>query len=83
MFLAHDDIEGDVAWIAISHRHDMDLLRWTVLPRLQGRGFGKRAVGLIFEFVRHPRVCAQIRADNIASRKIAERYAVEIIDGDE
>ncbi len=46
-------------------------LSWTVAPHARGRGLGQRMVALLAQELEGPLV-ARVRAENIASRRIAE-----------
>lgn len=46
-------------------------LSWTIAPKLRGRGLAKTMVSLLAKNIKEP-VCAEVKAENTASAKIAE-----------
>ena len=59
--------------------NDVYELSWTVAPEARGRGTGKRMVAILANQLKDKNIRAEVKADNIGSKKIA-LYAGMVVD---
>ncbi|MCB0762776.1 MAG: UDP-2,4-diacetamido-2,4,6-trideoxy-beta-L-altropyranose hydrolase [Flavobacteriales bacterium] len=63
--------EQPAGMVRVDFENGLATLSWNVAPSMRGKGMGKRMVAEIYDLLRG-RVRAEIKPENIASRKIAE-----------
>ncbi|MCB1836368.1 MAG: GNAT family N-acetyltransferase [Alcanivoracaceae bacterium] len=65
-----------VGTVRADARNGMQELSWTVAPDARGQGVAKEMV-LMFRATLPDKVCARVREDNMASRRIAEALGLQ------
>lgn len=76
IYIAEVDREP-VGTVRADYENGVHRLSWTVAPDFRGRGCGKDMVLALLEELKSP-VRAEVKADNIASRRIAESAGMEL-----
>lgn len=72
------EVDGEpVGTIRADYESGIYRLSWTVGPDFRGKGYGKDMVLALVEELKSP-VRAEVKADNIASRRIAESAGMKL-----
>jgi RimJ/RimL family protein N-acetyltransferase len=77
LLIAEDD-SGPVGTVRLDREAGVWLMSWTVAPERRGTGVGSEIVASIVDRMLEP-LRAEIKIDNVASRRIAEKAGLNLI----